>query len=288
MPPGPISIVVPARDVAATIDAQLAALASQLRGTGHEVVVVDNGSTDDTRARIEAWSAAVPAIRTVDGTRQPGAAYARNVGSEAAVHDRIAYCDADDVVGADWIDGMATALGDHDLASGPIDLTRLNPPCVYAWRSVPGWDQLPAWHGFLPSALSCNLGTTRRAFAALGGFDTSLVTGEDFDYVWRAQLAGFALHHEQRALVHWRVDSDPGRYWRRHRNYGLGDVVLYRKFRSQGMPRSSVASAMADYVWLMAVAPAALRSSRKYEWLDKASLRAGKLRGSIKSRVVYL
>jgi hypothetical protein len=54
------------------------------------------------------------------------------------------------------------------------------------------------------------------------------------------------------------------------------------------MPRSSVASAVADYVWLMALAPAAFGSGRRYEWLDKASLRVGKLRGSIKLRVLYL
>jgi glycosyltransferase involved in cell wall biosynthesis len=284
----PISIVVPVRDVAGTIDAQLSALAPQLAGADHEVVVVDNGSGDDTCARVEAWCAAVPAIRLVDATSLPGAAYARNVGAEAAVHDRIAYCDGDDVVGADWVEGMATGLAEHDLVTGPIDLTRLNPLSVYAWRPVPSWQELPRWHGFLPSALSCNLGTTRKAFGALGGFDTSLVTGEDFDYVWRAQLAGFELHHERRALVHWRVDPDPGRYWRRHRNYGKGEVTLYRRFRSHGMPRSSVAGAIVDYLSLIALAPAALSSTGRYEWLDKASLRAGKLRGSIEQRVLYL
>src|SRR5690606_10578144 len=92
-----ISVVIPARDAARWIDAQLGALACQEVPVPWEVVVADNGSTDDTVARAEAWADRLP-VRVVDASGRPGPNHARNQGTAAARGDLLLYCDADDVV----------------------------------------------------------------------------------------------------------------------------------------------------------------------------------------------
>jgi len=90
-----VSVIVPAYNAAATIDATL----ESVRGQSYrhlEVLVIDDGSTDDTAARVERHAAADPRVRLL---RQPnaGVAAARNRGLRAASGAYVAPVDADDL-----------------------------------------------------------------------------------------------------------------------------------------------------------------------------------------------
>lgn len=94
------SVVIPAYQAGATIEAAVgSALAQELAPV--EVLVVDDGSTDDTAGRAEAAGA-----RVIRQSANQGAAVARNIGLAAANAPRVALLDADDT----WTPGHLSAI----------------------------------------------------------------------------------------------------------------------------------------------------------------------------------
>lgn len=201
-----VSVVVCVLNGAGTIQRQLKALDHQ---TGHppfEVVVVDNGSTDDTQAIVEKWLAepggAPASKRIVLAHDRANIPYARNIGASAARSNIIAYCDADDRVDAHWVRAIADCLTSEGMLGGRIEA--IDP------RGTPQPGTFP--HGltqtaYLPHAGNCNLAVTKNVFNQIGGYDETLPRYgfEDVDICWRAQEAGFPLIYCPDAIVHFSI-----------------------------------------------------------------------------------
>src|SRR4051812_4994221 len=102
-----VSVIIPARNDAVMLARCLGALAAQTR-PADEIIVVDNGSTDDTRAVALAAGA-----RVVDEPVQ-GITRATAAGFDAATGDVLARLDADSLPPADWIARVAQELGASD------------------------------------------------------------------------------------------------------------------------------------------------------------------------------
>lgn len=92
-----VSVVIPAFNAAATIEGAIASVRSQTL-TNLEILVVDDGSTDDTFARVSALQAIDPRIVVLRSTINRGAANARNRALDAARGRWIALVDADDTI----------------------------------------------------------------------------------------------------------------------------------------------------------------------------------------------
>lgn len=103
------TVVMPMRNAAAYVEAALRSVLDQT-GVDLEVVVVDDGSTDDSRARVEALGD--DRVRIVDGPRQ-GIAAAFNTGLEAARGEYFARCDADDLYPPGRLEAQAAWLDAH-------------------------------------------------------------------------------------------------------------------------------------------------------------------------------
>jgi glycosyltransferase involved in cell wall biosynthesis len=184
------SVVVPARDAAETLPALLRSLAGQtLERSSFEVIVVDNASADAT-----AWAAREGGADRVVMERTPGRARARNTGAAAAGAPRIAFTDADCTVDPGWLEALCGCLERVPLAAGPVRLLTGTPPnAVERLESLWRFQQEDhvrddGW------AASANLGITRAAWDALGGFDAGFERiGEDVDLCLRARAAGLQL-----------------------------------------------------------------------------------------------
>jgi teichuronic acid biosynthesis glycosyltransferase TuaG len=97
-PPPTVSVITPARNAAATLEATIASVTAQTRADW-EMLIADDGSTDATVAIAAAWAARDPRIRPLPGPRAGGGegpAAARNRAIRAARGRFIAFLDADD------------------------------------------------------------------------------------------------------------------------------------------------------------------------------------------------
>jgi glycosyltransferase involved in cell wall biosynthesis len=188
-----VSVVIPARDAAATIPAALDGLARQRSSVAFEVVVVDDGSRDATPALARAAGA-----RVVAGEGR-GPAAARNLGAAAAAGALLAFVDADCAPEPGWLDGLLRAAADADLVQGRV----LPPDGV----EIGPWDRFIAVTSEYGLYETANLAIRREWFERLGGFESVLTPrrgielGEDTWLGWRARRAGARTAFAADALV---------------------------------------------------------------------------------------
>lgn len=169
-----VSVLMPARNAAATIDTALAGLVAQ-GWRNLEILVIDNGSTDATAARVADWQARDPRIRRLDGAAAAGAYGARNLGRDAARGEFLTLHDADD-----WAhpDRIATQMAGLHATGAPAAMTH--------WLRLA--DDL--WPGALRpdvAMLHANLSSLliRADAAATAGYWDEVTAGADSEYVAR-------------------------------------------------------------------------------------------------------
>ena len=215
-----VGVVTPACNVAATIGDTIASVIAQSH-TDWAMVVVDDGSTDDTARAAESF--VDPRLRVV---RQPnaGVSAARNQGVARLDCDAVVFLDGDDWLAPDALARMAAALtGSAVVSYGAYAFVDeaarpRSAPSVGGSRRLPSGDVLLA---LLERNLLANGGHAlirRDALARTGLFRTDLAFGEDWELWVRLALLGrFArvpgpplLHvRRRRSGAYLRMASDP-------------------------------------------------------------------------------
>jgi len=204
-----LSVVIPVLNAARTLPRTLAAL-GVLRPAPDEIVFVDNGSTDDTRARLDAFAGATTATKVLvlDEPRR-GASAARNTGARAATGDVVVFTDADCCPHSEWLAVLAAPFADATVGGVAGRLSATPPHGLIEIFSSLFTLQAPAgsvrhmrwtpWTGGFPTA---NLAVRRTLLTRLGGFDESVaIYGEDYDLCARIYAAGAAIVYAPTAVV---------------------------------------------------------------------------------------
>ena len=280
--PPVISVVVPVRNGQPWLEAQIEAIANQEYDGPWELIIADNGSTDDSLAVARRWSERHPRIRCLDASTMHGAPAARNAGVRAAKGDLLLFCDADDVVQPGWMASCARALEEVDVVAGVFDFWSLNgllasPPKPASMRQL----------GFLPAGLGANLAVRRAAFEAVGGFAEELLIGEDIDLCWRLQLEGYRFVIEFGAVVAKRERPGFRQVFRQAAAYGHSGPALYRRHRRTGA-RRNLGGAAKSWLWLILLSPRLARpGGQRLDWARAAGMRTGRLAGSVRERVFF-
>ncbi|MEP7071949.1 MAG: glycosyltransferase [Verrucomicrobiota bacterium] len=194
-----VSVIVCSYNGGATLRACLDSL-GKLNYPRYEVILVDDGSTDNT-AKISAEFAHVRYLHQSNH----GLSVARNTGAAAAQGEVFAYTDSDCMADADWLYYLIGTLtsGPYAGVGGPNV-----PPPARNWiqacvAAAPGGPT----HVLLTDTIAehipgCNMAYWRWAFENVGGFDPEYrKAGDDVDFCWRLQQAGGVIAFNPTAVV---------------------------------------------------------------------------------------
>jgi GT2 family glycosyltransferase len=167
-----VSFVVIAYNEAANIARTLSAIA-QLEGLGeYEVIVVDDGSSDDTGLIVADIARRNPTVQLIQLPANRGRGYARSRGIAAARGGLIATVDADIILPVGWLARSRAALAHHAAVGGIAvpdgDVAYVHRRCKLTPRVVPG-----------TATVTGNNGLYRREVFQVVGFDPALREGED-------------------------------------------------------------------------------------------------------------
>lgn len=193
-----------------------------------EVIVVNDGSTDETAAIAQGYG-----FRVIS-TENRGLGSARNAGLKAATGEIVAYIDDDAYPDPHWLTYLAASFlnSNHAGIGGP----NLSPPgdgviadCV---ANAPG----NPVHVLLSDReaehiAGCNMAFRKSTLEAIGGFDPQFrVAGDDVDICWSLQQRGFTLGFSPAAQVWHHRRNSVLAFWRQQKNYGKAETLLEKKW----------------------------------------------------------
>jgi glycosyltransferase involved in cell wall biosynthesis len=219
-----VSVIVCSYNGAKTLAACLESL-GRLNYPDYEVILIDDGSTDDTAYIASQF----PQVRYIHQANH-GLSHARNTGAAAANGEVLVYTDSDCMADVDWLYYMIGTLtsGNYAGAGGP----NITPPaknwiqaCVAAAPGGPS-------HVLLTDTVAehipgCNMAFYKWAFDSAGGFDPEYrKAGDDVDFCWRLQQAGHVIAFSPTAVVWHHRRFTLRAFFKQQDGYGEAESLL--------------------------------------------------------------
>jgi GT2 family glycosyltransferase len=225
-----------------------------------EVIVVDNGSSDETCKYIKAKH---PNVRLLSIDHNTGSALAENFGAAVAKGEFLFITNDDALFNSSCISDLVTLITSHPnigMVSGK--LLYQQPPNTLAW---PGF-RLNPYLGFHPHDLS-NLDKIRESdwfsgpamlirksvFASIGGFDpVYFFCGEDYDLSIRIRKAGYLIMYCPTATIH-------HGFTRNRLNHSQKDKHLYLHYRGKirsVLKHASLLQTISSLIFIVILTPA--------------------------------
>lgn len=240
-------VVIPAFNEQRFIEGCITSICTHLAGKPltYQIVVVDNGSTDETASRARQHGADVVSIERATVSR------ARNVGAHYTPSQFIAFIDADVVVTDKWGEAIAELISHprpHPILTG----------CQYSVRNDAGWIEANWFQNIKDKHLNGgNIIVSHEAFERTGGFDEALKTGEDYDFCIRAQNKGVEYKIDNRYIaIHLGYPRDIKNFVKRELWHGEGDFRSFQTFIKSPVAMLGIAYAVGVLLFIfLALAP---------------------------------
>lgn len=237
-----ISVIVPARNSERTIRECVTSLLRQTGAPSHEVIVVDDGSEDNTAGIAEASAAHIiesdkpPTVKIIQ-TKHGGPAHARNIGISEAKGERVAFLDADAKAPHTWLRDLAAhqervfggrlirGFSDEDLYNTELEEKTIE--FEQARRDTQYGDARREAVA-LPS---CNLIIEKKILEEVGGFDEDFKhpSAEDYELCLRIRDRGYKIIYDPSIVVLHRHQKDFQKVLEKARMHGRENVLLRKK-----------------------------------------------------------
>jgi GT2 family glycosyltransferase len=221
------SVIICSYNGASTVESCLRSM-ERLRYPEYEVIFVDDGSTDQTQEILKKF----PWVRNIR-QKNMGLSYARNVGMNAARGEVIIYTDSDCEADEDWLYYMVLALvrSSHAGMGGPNLI-----PDEGSWvANCIGLSPGGPTHVMINDREAehvpgCNMAYYTRVAKEINGFDPQFrAAGDDVDFIWRLQHAGYTIGFSPAAQVwHYRRNTVKA-YLKQQKGYGIAEALLKYK-----------------------------------------------------------
>jgi glycosyltransferase involved in cell wall biosynthesis len=217
-----VSVIVPAYNGAATVGDCLLALLEQQTQRSYEIILVDDGSSDDTAHEVAAFAPRVRLVRQ----QHAGAAAARNRGVSAAQGDILLFTDADCEPTPGWVESLAGALEGADGAKGTYRTRQRSVVARWVQAEYESKYRRMAQRPTIDFIDTYSAAYRRGVFEAAGGFDEALQVDEDQELSFRLAEAGARLVFAPEAVVYHRHVATPLAYTKRKFRIGYWKVLV--------------------------------------------------------------
>ena len=220
-----ISVIIPAYNASKTIRANIQAILDQTHSP-YEIIIVDDGSIDNTAAIIQSFSNVKYIYQD-----NAGPATARNTGAKAATGDVLFFTDSDCVPNQDWLakaisgfeeSGVGVVCGSYDIANADSILARgIHAEILYRHHHL--MPERPKAFG------SYNFGVKKNVFFEVGGFSEQYAqaSGEDNDLSYKIRKAGYDIYFQKAALVKHHHPTKVMRYLKEQFRHGYWRAKMY-------------------------------------------------------------
>jgi len=231
MPTNPqVSIIVPVFNGQNTIrDCIDSLLNLNFPRQDREIIIVDNGSSDRTPKILAEYGDLIYCYQE----QHRGASAARNHGIDNSRGKRIAFTDADCVVDTEWLLNLVPHLsnpsvgivGGKILAKRPANKIELFGERIH--------DHQKAIDEFYPPyVISMNWASPRQLLIEIGGFDTSLLRGQDSDLSYRIGAKGYTLVYEPKSVIYHNNEKNLFGLFQEGSIHGFHNHFIYQKHRA--------------------------------------------------------
>tara|TARA_S200000501_G_C20861618_1_gene760075 strand:+ start:3094 stop:3993 length:900 start_codon:yes stop_codon:yes gene_type:complete len=197
-----VSIIIPSYNSANTLPRLIKSLISQQpKDLKYEIIVVDNGSTDQTAERLKNFPVSYYYEKV------PSSYKARNKGARMANGDIFAFVDSDVYVDPKWLRAGIDSLETAEISLSKIEAQSSEHKTLFLFDSIilNPYRELKFKRdgdGFV-GIFFCK----KSVFDSIGGFDESLISGGDTIFGLKAKELGYRIKFETNAIVYHPVDG---------------------------------------------------------------------------------
>lgn len=194
-----------------------------------EIIIVDNGSTDNSIQIIKAF----PVKLLVENNIKSSYA-ARNLGVKEATGEIFAFTDADCVVDKQWIFNAMKYLAIKEVGGVAGEVMGTTPKTLVEEFTIVNkiFDQSRSFnYRYYPFAITANAFYKKFVFDKIGTFETNWISGGDVDFSWRMQIyGGMKLVFANDCIVYHHHRTHPKGLYLQNKRYAYGACLLNAKY----------------------------------------------------------
>ncbi|MCP4109526.1 MAG: glycosyltransferase [Desulfobacteraceae bacterium] len=228
-----ISIIVPTYNGATRISACIEALLVQQTGRKYEIIIVDDGSTDNTCDIVKKYVKKYDSKALLIVQNNAGPASARNHGVEKASGEIVLFTDDDCIAEPDWLENMLTPFEDSDVVGTKGTYLTNQKELIARFVQIEyeeKYDELSK-HQYIDFLDTYSAAFRRKIFLDNSGYDTSFSTAsvEDQEFSFRLANMGYKMVFAPKAKVwHTHVKTISG-YIQKKYKIGYWKLLLLAK-----------------------------------------------------------